>query len=154
MPQQIRKALKEDIAGIKAVLDSSGLFPSELLDDMISDYLMNSESEDIWFVMKNDNQILGMGYCVPEQLTNGTYNLLAIAVRKELQGKGLGKKMMAFIENLLRDASKRILIVETSSDPQFELTRQFYIKLGYTQEAILRDFWDAGEDKVIFWKKL
>ena len=28
------------------------------------------------------------------------------------------------------------------------------LKRNYTQEAIIRDFWKEGDDKVIFWKKL
>ncbi|MEL6842860.1 MAG: GNAT family N-acetyltransferase, partial [Bacteroidota bacterium] len=70
------------------------------------------------------------------------------------QGKGIGSKMMAFLENHLRSQGKRILIVETSGTEDFELTRKFYLKLGYQQEAVIRDFWEEGDDKVIFWKKL
>ena len=41
-----------------------------------------------------------------------------------------------------------------SGAPEFELTRKFYEQLGYTKEAVIREFWQKGEDKVIFWKKL
>ena len=75
-------------------------------------------------------------------------------MRKELQGQGIGQKMMSYIEKLLIDKGKRILIVETSSIDHYTLTRKFYDKLGYRQEAIIKDFWNEGEDKVIFWKKL
>lgn len=154
MTIEIRKVVKEDVMGLKDVLDSSALFPSEYLDDMIFDYLNNPESEDIWFTSLIDGNIVGLGYCAHEKLTEGTYNLLAIAVRKELQGKGVGRLMMRHIEQFLREMSTRILIVETSSDPQYALTRAFYLKLDYSQEATIRDFWKEGEHKVIFWKKL
>jgi ribosomal protein S18 acetylase RimI-like enzyme len=29
----------------------------------------------------------------------------------------------------------------------------FYKKIGYTQEAVIRDFWKDGEDKIVFRKK-
>ena len=62
--------------------------------------------------------------------------------------------MMNFIENLLRQNNKRLLIVETSSDEQFELTRKFYLQLNYLTSAVIKDFWKEGEDKIVFWKKL
>ena len=150
----IRKVQIKDLTGLKEVLDSSELFASEQLDDMISDYFNNSDSEDIWFTYVDKDRPIALGYCAPEKLTNGTYNLYAIAVRKELQGQGIGREMMNFIEKLLSDSGKRILIVETSSLDQYALTREFYDKLGYRREAVIKDFWNDGEDKVIFWKKL
>jgi len=150
----IRKVQIKDLTGLKEVLDSSELFASEYLDDMISDYFNNSDSEDIWFTYVDKDRPIALGYCAPEKLTNGTYNLYAIAVRKELQGQGIGREMMNFIEKLLSDSGKRILIVETSSLDQYALTREFYDKLGYRREAVIKDFWNDGEDKVIFWKKL
>ncbi len=150
---EIRNVIKQDMDGLKEVLDSSELFPSEYLDDLISDYLNNPETEDIWFTKVESGRNVALGYCAPEKLTDGTYNLYAIAVRKELQGKGIGGEMMNYIEQLLK-AKKSVLIVETSSDPQFELTRKFYTKLNYRFEATITDFWKEGEDKVIYWKKL
>ena len=150
----IRKVQIKDLTGLKEVLDSSELFASEYLDDMISDYFNNSDSDDIWFTYIDNDRPIAIGYCAPEKLTNGTYNLYAIALRKELQGQGIGKKMMNFIEKLLSDSGKRILIVETSGLDQYALTREFYDKLGYRREAVIKDFWNDGEDKVIFWKKL
>jgi len=150
----IRKVQLQDLTGLKEVLDSSELFPSEYLDDMIADYFNNKDTADIWFTCIDNNKPIAIGYCAPEKLTNGTFNLYAIAVRKELQGQGVGEKMMNFIEKLLIENGNRILIVETSSIDHYTLTRKFYIKLGYRQEAVIKDFWNEGEDKVIFWKKL
>ena len=150
----VRHTIASDLSGLKEVADSSGLFPSEYLDEMIFDYLNNPESEETWISCLLEDNTVGFGYCVPEKFTEGTYNLLAIAVRRELQGQGIGKAMMRYIEQLVSDRSGRILIVETSSDPQYSLTRDFYDKLGYRLEATVPDFWKEGEDKLIYWKKL
>ncbi|GAB5416883.1 MAG: hypothetical protein Crog4KO_17500 [Crocinitomicaceae bacterium] len=150
----IRPVTKNDIPGIKSVIDSNKLFPSEYLEDMMSDYLNNPESEELWFTKIEKDVPIGVGYCVPEKFTEGTYNLLAIAVSKDVQGKGIGASLMQYIEESLKNKGARVLIVDTSSDDQFELTRKFYLKLGYLQEAVIRDFWSEGDDKVVFWKKL
>jgi N-acetylglutamate synthase-like GNAT family acetyltransferase len=150
----IRKANRSDIPGLKTILDSSELFPSEYLEGMMEEYLTNPESGEIWFCAHLPEGPAGFGYCVPEKLTEGTYNLLAIAVTKELQGKGIGRALIQYIENLLKAENNRILTVDTSGSDAYLLTRKFYLQLDYQQEAVIRDFWKEGEDKIVFWKKL
>ena len=154
MNREIRKVERADLPALKIVLDSSELFPSAMLDDMINDYLINEQSTDIWFTATDQGTPISIGYCAPERMTDGTYNLYAIAVSKDQQGKGIGKQMMTYIENELRDSGHRILIVETSGLPAFELTREFYVKCHYIQQAVIPEFYEAGDDKVVFWKKL
>jgi ribosomal protein S18 acetylase RimI-like enzyme len=48
----------------------------------------------------------------------------------------------------------RLLLVETSGLPAFEGTRGFYRARGYAEEARIRDFYQAGEDKIVFRKLL
>jgi ribosomal protein S18 acetylase RimI-like enzyme len=151
---EIRKAIKNDVERLKEVLDTIELFPSEMLDDLMSDFFDNPETEAIWFTAIQDEKPCAIGYCAPEKLTDSTFNLYAIGVQDNLQGKGVGKKMMTFIEDYLRNQGGRILIVDTSSTPEFNLTREFYLKIGYIKEATIRDFWKEGDDKVVFWKKL
>jgi len=152
--QNIRAAKAEDIPAIKEVLDTIELFPSEYLEDMMSDYLNNPETEDIWFTATEDDKPISLAYCAPEKFTEGTFNLYAIGVKKDCQGKGLGGKMMDYLEQELKSAGQRVLIVETSSSPDLALTREFYPKQGYKQVAVLPDFWKEGEDKVVYCKKL
>lgn len=73
---------------------------------------------------------------------------------KDFQGKGIGAEMMQYIEDLLMESGQRILIVETSGLPEFERTRNFYDKCNYERAAVIRDFYQDGEDKVVFWKKI
>ncbi len=151
---KIRLIKKSDIPELKNILETIDLFPSELLDDMISDYLNQPESGDIWFTETESNKPISIAYCAPEKLTAGTYNLYAIGVRNDIQSAGTGSRMMSFIENHLQELGKRILIIDTSGTENYRSTREFYEKLGYTKEAVIRDFWEDGDDKVIYWKRL
>ncbi len=150
----IRPIIEADIPYLKEVLDSIELFPAEILEDMISDYFTNPDNEELWFTAIDIDIPISLGYCAPEKLTDGTFNLYAIGVKNNLQGKGIGKLMMTYIEEELRLRGHRILIVETSSLDEFELTRKFYENLSYSKEAIIRDFWKEGDDKVIYVKRL
>lgn len=154
MTEKIRPVVKSDINDLKIVVDSSELFPSEYLDEMISDYFNNPETQDIWFTYIDKNKPVAIGYCVPEKLTDGTYNLLAIGVSQDVQRKGIASQMMNYIEQQLKQKGGRILIVETSSDDAQIGARQFYHKIGYTQAAVIKDFWKDGEDKIVFWKRI
>ena len=154
MSRQIRKVIEADVPQLKKIIDSTELFPSHMLDDMISDYLRNEASNDIWFTALENKRPISVGYCAPERLTEGTYNLYAIGVDKKFQGQGIGMKMMSYIENVLRENGQRILIVETSGQPMFELTREFYVKCNYVKQANIPEFYEEGDDKIVFWKKL
>jgi ribosomal protein S18 acetylase RimI-like enzyme len=61
---------------------------------------------------------------------------------------------MRHMENALRANGQRLLLVETSGLPIYERTRAFYAKCGYEEEARIRDFYTAGDDKIVFRKAL
>ncbi len=154
MNQIIRPVTTADVDDLKLVLDSCELFPSEYLDEMISDYFNNAETEDHWFTFLIDEKPVAIGYCIPEKLTEGTYNLLAIGVSQNAQRKGVASAMMEYIEQQLKRKNGRLLLVETSSDEAQIAARKLYQKIGYKQVAMIDDFWKDGEDKIVFLKHL
>lgn len=154
MNQIIRPVTTADVDDLKLVLDSCELFPSDYLDEMISDYFNNAETEDHWFTFLIDEKPVAIGYCIPEKLTEGTYNLLAIGVSQNAQRKGVASAMMEYIEHQLKQNNGRLLLVETSSDDAQIAARKLYQKIGYKQVAVIDDFWKEGEDKIVFLKQL
>lgn len=149
----VRPMTKDDIPALQAVLDQTELFPSEMLPDMVEPSIAG-ESEAFWLTCHLDGSAVGLCHVVPEQMTDGTWNMLALAVLPDLQGKRLGTALVDAAEQHLRSSDQRILIVDTSGTDDLVLTRQFYSKNGYEEEARIRDFWSAGDDKVIFRKAL
>ncbi len=150
----IRPVSPDDMPALKAVIDATGLFPSEMLDAMTGAYFAGgAECDDHWFTIDAGSPI-AVAYCAPERMTSGTWNLYLIAVHPDFQSMGHGASLMLHIERLLAARGERVLLVETSGLPDFERTRSFYLDNGYTREAVIRDFYKAGEDKVIFHKAL
>ena len=149
----IKSTSPKDILGLQAVLDGTGLFPSEMLPDMLAPSLAG-ETEAFWLTCHSDGEAVGLCYTVPEELADGTWNMLALAVRPDLQGKRFGAALVHAAEQYLKDKGQRILIVDTSGTDAFALTRKFYAQNGYEEEARIRDFWADGDDKVIFRKAL
>ena len=142
-----------DLEGIKAVIDATELFPSEYLDDMFSGD-SNPEAEQEFWLTYDDNGVQAVAYCAPERMTNGTWNLLLIAVHPDRQREGIGRLLMSRVESILKKLGIRVLLVETSGTDKFVRTRSFYEQIGYETEACIRDYYDAGDDKIVFRKAL
>lgn len=148
-----RPATRADLQTIGGIAENTNLFPADMLEGMIAGYL-NKRTEDIWFVCTKDEKVISFGFCEPERATSGTWNLLAIGVHPDHQGEGVGASMIAYLEAELRCKKARVLIVETLGTPEFERTRTFYRKLGFVEEARIREFYEPGGDKIVFWKHL
>lgn len=146
----IRSMSVRDLPTVKRAIDRTGLFPSELLDAMTRPGLVDSDAREAWHVAELDGSVVGVTYDTPERMTAGTYNLSLIAVDPDRQGAGVGRALMRAAEARLAEAGGRLLLVETSGLPDFARTRAFYAGLGYRAEAVIRDFHDAGEDRVTF----
>jgi GNAT superfamily N-acetyltransferase len=144
---------RNDLSAVSSILDKTELFPSEMLTEMAEPFLSEAEPH-IWLTACEGHDVLGFAYCEPERMTDGTYNLLAIAVDPSRQSGGIGQLIVSAVEQAVRDMGGRVLLVETSSLPEYERTRSFYGQLGYDREAVIREFYAEGDDKIVFWKHL
>lgn len=90
----------------------------------------------------------------PTPGTDRTYDLYWIAVDPALQGAGGGTVLLAEVERMLAGDGARMLVIETSSRPEYAATRGFYARRGYAEAARVRAFYAPGDDRVIFTKRL
>ena len=149
----IRPTTIDDMASLIALADAVGLFqPNELeeLKEILANYLGGSHDNDHFWITDDDDGPVGVAYCAPEPMSNGTWNLLFIAVHPDRQRQGRGAALIRYVEQTLTARGARMLLVETSGLESFERTRAFYRKCGYDEEARIRDFYKAGDDKVIY----
>lgn len=151
-----RHATSGDKSAILDLAVATGLFEaSELgkVDGMLGEYFNGALADHQWIVDDEDG-VRSVAYFAPEIMTDGTWNLYFIGVHPDLQGTGRGSALLAHVEDELRARHQRLLLVETSGLENFEATRDFYRKNGFREEARIRDFYRAGDDKVIFCKAL
>jgi ribosomal protein S18 acetylase RimI-like enzyme len=149
----IRYTESGDISGLKQVLDQTKLFSSDMLEGMVKGFL-DGETDDLWLTLEVQGVALGFCYANPEQMTEDTWNILALAVSPTLQGSGAGTQLTEQMEVQIDDQGGRIVIVDPSGTDAFAKTRRFYENAGYIEEARIRDFWSKGDDKVTYWKAL
>lgn len=153
----IRPTTLDDKRSLIALAAATGLFESEQLLDLsaiLDQHLVSdAETHDLWFT-DDDNGPVGVAYVAPERMTEGTWNLYLIAVHPDRQRQGRGTALLRSIETTLANRGQRVLLVETSGLEDFAHVRTFYRKSGYNEEARIREFYKAGDDKVIFRKGL
>ncbi len=143
---------------IEDIVRSSGFFSPAEIDiarELVCDRLEHGGLSSYQFLLAQDGGLV-LGYTcyglIPA--TAGSYDLYWIAVSDSRRGRGLGRGLLEKTESLIAENGGRILYAETSSRIQYEPTRLFYERCGFTAEAVLKDFYAIGDSKVIYSKAL
>lgn len=154
----IRPTVPADTPSLLTLTQATGVFKDleiTALQEVLDDYhKANAELGHQCVTLEDAGAIMGFAYFAPAAMTDRTWYLYWIAVRKQTQARGLGQKLLQYTEEAARQAGGRILLIETSSLPHYLLTRKFYLKNGYEEEARLRDFYADGDHLVVFRKRL
>jgi ribosomal protein S18 acetylase RimI-like enzyme len=90
----------------------------------------------------------------PTPSTEGTYDLYWLAVDPAAQGSGMGRALVREVERRLGARGGRLLVVETSSRPDYAGTRSFYAHTGYTEAARVNDFYAPADDRIMLTRRL
>jgi len=154
----IRPTVPDDTPALLELTDATGVFkPHEIvaLEEVLADYhAANREAGHVCVTEEADGRILGYAYYAPAAMTERSWYLYWIAVTKDLQARGIGGALLRHVEDDIRSRQGRVLFIETSSLPHYELTRRFYLKQGYDQTAVLQDFYMDGDHMVVFRKRI
>lgn len=153
----IRPIAPDDVIALHVLLEKTGLFDPdglEEIDKLLADHFGGRSNGDHCWIVDVEDGLVGVAYYAPERMTEGTWNLYLIAVHPDHQGQGRGTTLLRYVEQALATQGERLLLVETSGLESFERTRAFYRRCGYEQEARIRDFYMAGEDKIVYRKAL
>jgi ribosomal protein S18 acetylase RimI-like enzyme len=153
----IRPMTKKDKSYLIRILKNTPEFTQPevvLADEVIEAYLFNpAESGYFVLVAEIDSKIAGYVCYGPTPITEGTWDLYWIAVDHEMQGHGVGKKLMEAAEEEIRKAKGRLILVETSSKPGYEKTNAFYQRIGYKEICRIKDFYMIGDDQITYEKR-
>jgi len=131
------------------------LFDATVRDDDGSAGADDAQAPDYEFTGAFDGErLLGYACAGPTPATEGTFDLYWLAVDPTVQGKGIGTTLVRAVERELRDRGARMLLVETSSRPDYSNTRAFYARCGYTEAARIRDFYAPADDRIMLTTRL
>jgi ribosomal protein S18 acetylase RimI-like enzyme len=154
----IRPTRPDDTPQLLELATATGVFkPLEIqaLREVLDDYhATNRATGHLAVTCEQDGSAIGFAYYAPAAMADRTWYLYWIAVRPHLQARGVGTVLLRHAEEDIRHRQGRLFLIETSSLPHYDLTRRFYLKHGYEQEAVLRDFYADGDNMVVFRKRL
>jgi ribosomal protein S18 acetylase RimI-like enzyme len=137
----------DEVAVALALFDASQA-PAAALD-------ARDESVDYEFVGAfEDEHLVGYACFGATPATDGTYDLYWLAVDPAVQGRGIGRALVRDVEAKLIARGGRLLVVETSSRPDYAATRQFYARSGYAEAARVRDFYAPADDRILLTTRL
>src|SRR6266852_1842936 len=150
----IRPTIPEDTPSLLTLADETKVFkPLEIqaLQEVLDDYHAHEKEvghRSITF--EKDGAVLGFAYYAPAAMTDRTWYLYCIAVKKGTQARCIGSQLLKHVGEAIRNQNGRLLLLETSSLPHHGPPRKFYLKHGYQQDAILKDFYADSDEMVIF----
>ena len=152
-----RPTQPEETPALLELARGTGVFkPPEIvaLEEVLDDYHeFNRELGHVSISFEQDGRTIGFAYHAPAAMTDRTWYLYWIAVEKATQARGIGSALLHAVETDLRRRDGRILLIETSSLPHYEPTRQFYLKHGYERSCAIADYYADGDDLVVFRKR-
>lgn len=156
---KIRPLLEKDRAKLLSVLIKTRAFTSAEIDvamELIDIVLKDPVQKDYQIDCMVDDQDLAIGYIChgPTPMAQGTFDLYWIAVDPDFQEQGAGSKLVGFLEEGVKARGGRMILADTSTVPQYEKTQRFYVKNGFQQVARIPDYYQPGNDRITFCRRL
>ena len=158
MPVKIRDIQPADKSLIIGVTDETRAFlPDELIvvGEIIDEYFHDPKGSGYYFLIaEHDGDFAGYLCYGPTPLTHGAWDMYWCAVSPGLQGQGIAGSLFTMVAGHIKSLGGRLILIETSSNPNYKAARSLYITLGYTHVSSIPDFYNRGDNKETFWKAL
>jgi GNAT superfamily N-acetyltransferase len=149
---------KRDIQRVMEIVDSTKFFYDhevEIAVELVTERLSHGESTGYYFVFAEVDGVTAAYSCFgPITMSRTSFDLYWIAAHNDFRGKGIGRKLLEETCNQARSMGCTIIIAETSGLERYSPTRAFYDNNNFVLEARLKDFYDEGDDKLFYTKRI
>ena len=154
MPLGMRREVRTtDREQVRQLAESTGFFRPDEVEvavELVDDFLKDGVASGYHFLFaERDDHCVGYVCYGPIGCTLGSFDIYWIIVDPNFQGMGIGRQLLRQVEADLCLLNARHIYIETSNKPQYEPTRQFYLRCGYSVAATIADFYEDGDDKVV-----
>jgi GNAT superfamily N-acetyltransferase len=154
----IRPLRRDDREVLRSIVAGTGMFTGDEVDIAVElmDVALDKPAQRDYVirVAEEEGRVVGY-YCIgPTPATEGTFDLYWIVVDVRAQGHGAGRALEEHAVALTKEMGGRLLVAETSSQPKYGGTRDFYLRRGYSEAARIREYYRPGDDLVVYAKYL
>ena len=159
MTFRIRPIIPGDRDAIGALIEGTGVFKAHEVDvalELVDIFLTKPGQDDYhpFVLVEEDGTVAAYACFGKNPMTAGTFDLYWLATRADRHGRGYGRAIVAFVEEQVVRMGGYLLVIETSSKESYGSTRAFYDKIGCTLAAQLPDYYDRGDDKLVYLRRL
>ncbi len=152
------EVIPSDPVAVEKIVSSSGFFrPDEIpvAMELVNERLQKGAESGYEFVIADVDGLTVAYACfglIP--CTLYSYDLYWIATHEDFRGRGLGKIVLLQVEKAVAELGGKSIYIETSNLPKYLPTRFFYLNNDYIETARFEDFYDDGDDKIVYVKRL
>ena len=143
---------QSDVARIHALTTATGVFSTEesRVAAELAETTLDGTEAYRWLLAEAEGELLGYTCFDRIPLSKVSFDLYWIAVLPAQRGTGLAMDLMARTAKLAKSKRGLWIFAETSSREAYAPARAFYRKAGFTEAARFADFYEPGDDKVVF----
>jgi D-alanine-D-alanine ligase len=146
----------DDGETVRQIVAATGLFRVGEIDvavELVHARLEKGPASGYEFVFAEQNrEVVGYLCFGKNTLTLSSFDVYWIAVQPSKQGQGLGQLLLEEAERQIAAAGGARIYIETSHRSDYQATRGFYERCGYTLAAVLDDFYAPGDSKATYVK--
>lgn len=142
----------DDPARVRTLVEATGVFSEEearVAAQLVETTVDGSETYRFLFAERK-GEILGYTCFDQVPLSQVSWDLYWIAVAPEMRGTGLGQRLIERTAHIVARKHGRFLFAETSSREPYAPARAFYVRTGFVEVARFEDFYEEGDDKLIY----
>lgn len=159
MDIKIREVASKDKDVIETIIRSNENFTDEekwCAAELLDMYLKGTTQGEYLFIcaVNEDDKPLGYICYGKTPFADDVYDIYWIVIDPVWQGKRIGRALVKYIEDMLKQKGARMIVAETSSQQKYEKPRLFYEKVGFAEVSRIRDFYRVGDDKIIYIKRI
>ena len=141
---------------VRKIVEATGYFSGDettMAVELVQERLTMGDASGYHFLFAEaEGAVIGYAVYGPCPATLHSYDIYWMAVYPDFQGRGLGRKLLAMCESLIREKGGRQVYMDTSGRAQYEPTRRLYVARGYLQVAYLPDYYAPGDAKITYVK--
>lgn len=140
------------------IAEKTGCFNEEELDALdgaLGSWYWGHDDEYALVDIKENGKPIGFAVFGRAPLSKFCWDIYWIVVNKNKQKNGFGKQLLGMIEEaILRINKYAVLRIETSSRDIYAPARRLYVSVGFKEECKIVNYFDIGDDLIVFFKHI